>query len=808
MKKISTIVLMTCLMLGQTITEKTKGMKKLPGFFNIYWAESSGKLWLELEDFEKEFLYVNSLTAGVGSNDIGLDRGQLGNQRIVFFKRIGPKVLIIQPNYSYRANTNDKKEKKAVADGFAQSALWGLKVEAEQSGKVLVDATEFFLQDSHGIVDRLKSRKMGSYKVEKSRSAINLPGTMSFKKNTNVETILTYVGTSPGSYVRQVTPTPKAITVRLHHAFVELPNQDYSPRKHDPRAGFYPISFQDYSMGLDESIYIKYIERHRLKKKNPNLKKSKPVTPIVYYVDPGVPEPIRSAMIESGKWWNDAFEAIGYDSAFQIKVLPDGAHPMDVRYNMIHWVHRATRGWSYGGAVVDPRTGEIIKGNVSLGSLRLRQDYLIATGLMAPYTDQNIVPSAMRELALARIRQLVAHEIGHTIGIQHNFLASTFDRASVMDYPHPTLSLSSNNELEWKNAYDVGIGEWDMLAVEYGYQDFPKGTNEELALEEIIQRGIQSGMTFITDSDSRPAGSAHPGSHLWDNGKDPVVELENLINIRKVSLDKFGENNIRFGQPYSDLGDVLVPIYFLHRYQIEAAAKIVGGLDYTYALRGDGQMISQMLKPSEQLKSLKSLIKTLKPEFLTLDERILNLIPPRAAGRGKTRESFQSKTGLTFDGISLAETAVDMTCKMLFNHERAARLVEYNARNQNQPSLENVLSIIIENTLFYNAPNGLQGEVKRASDFVVLDHLMSLASNPNASTAVQSITMLQIKSLSTRLMRLNSKGLREKGHNDMLMKRIENFLDNPDSFKRIEIPKAPPGSPIGSDYQCSQVDVH
>ncbi|GIS47635.1 MAG: hypothetical protein Ct9H90mP20_3050 [Candidatus Neomarinimicrobiota bacterium] len=646
MKKLLLFLIVSGMILSDSISNKTKDMEKLSGYFNMYWDSSSGKLWLEINDFDKEFLYVNSLTAGIGSNDIGLDRGQLGNERIVFFKRIGPKVLMMQPNYTYRALTTDKKEKQSVAEGFAKSTLWGFEVAAEESGKVLVDATEFFLQDAHGVINRLKSRKMGSYKVDISRSSIYLPGTMNFPKNSNVETMLTYTGNNPGNYVRQVTPTPTAITVRLHHSFIQLPDNNYSTRKHDPRAGFYPLYFQDYSADLDESIYTRYIQRHRLEKVNPSAQISKAKKPIVYYVDPGVPEPIRTAMIESGKWWNDAFSAAGYEDAFQIKMLPDGAHPMDVRYNMIHWVHRATRGWSYGGWVSDPRTGEIIKGNVSLGSLRLRQDYLIATGLLAPYEDESRIPSAMREIALARIKQLVAHEIGHTIGIQHNFLASSLGRASVMDYPHPTLTLNSSNEIEWMDAYDSGIGDWDKISVAYGYQDFPDGIDEDKALEEIIQNGIRQGITFITDQDARPIGSAHPASHLWDNGKDAVEELNNLIQIRKVALERFGENNIRYGQPYSDLGDVLVPIYLLHRYQIEAAAKIIGGLNYSYALRGDGQLVTAMLQSDHQLKSLDALLETMQPEFLTLNENLLKLIPPRASGRGKTRESFQSKTGV------------------------------------------------------------------------------------------------------------------------------------------------------------------
>lgn len=804
MKKLLILIFASGALISETISNKTKNMKKLSGYFDMYWDQSTGKLWLEVEDFEKEFLYVNSLSAGVGSNDIGLDRGQLGNERIVFFKRFGPKVLMIQPNYSFRANTKDKRERKSVEDGFAKSTLWGFEVAAEQKGSVLIDATNFFLRDAHGVVDRLKSQEMGNYLVDASRSAINIDETLSFPKNSNIESVVTYVGSKAGKYVRQVTPTPSAITVRLHHSLVELPDNNYSPRKHDPRAGFYPLSFQDYSVGLDESIYIRYIQRHRLEKVSPSAKISRAKKPIVYYIDPGVPEPIKSAMIESGKWWNQAFEAAGYKDAFQVKILPDDAHPMDVRYNMIHWVHRATRGWSYGGWISDPRTGEIIKGNVSLGSLRLRQDYLIATGLLAPYKNQASIPTSMRELALARIRQLVAHEIGHTIGIQHNFLASSFDRASVMDYPHPTLSLDDSNQIQWENAYDVGIGEWDKISVAYGYQDFAENVDENLELEKIIQGGIQRGISFITDQDSRPIGSAHPGSHLWDNGNEPSKELQNLINIREIALKNFGENNIRFGEPYSDLGDVLVPIYMLHRYQIEAAAKIIGGLNYSYALRGDGQLITEMIDSYTQLQSLDILIETLQPEFLTISNDILKLIPPRASGRGKTRESFKSRTGVTFDGISMAETAAEMTVKMLFNSERAARLVEYGARNKDQPGLKKVIDSIINQTILKKAPEGLAGEVKRSVDFIVLEHLMSLAVNEKSTSSVKSITMLYIDELSNKIMRKNNKNFRSRAHQNGLRSRLKDFLENPKDFKMIKVPVAPPGSPIGVSFQCSQ----
>ena len=644
---------------------------------------------------------------------------------------------------------------------------------------------------------------MGNYKVDKSRSAIHLPATMNFPNNTEVEALMTYTGSNPGKYVRQTTPTSIAITMRLHHSFVELPDDNYTPRNHDPRAGYYPMSFQDYAAPLDESIYKRVITRHRLHKKNPNARTSEAVEPIIYYIDPGVPEPVKSAMLESGGWWNQAFEAAGYNNAFQMKVLPKDAHPMDIRYNMVHWVHRATRGWSYGSSVDDPRTGEILKGNVSLGSLRLRQDYLIATGLLAPYDNGTEVPDYMRELALARVRQLVAHEIGHTIGLAHNYIASTVDRASVMDYPHPKVTVNQKGEIEWQDAYSVGIGEWDKISVAYGYQDFPKGTNEKEALEEIIQVGIRREYTFITDQDARPLGSAHPTAHLWDNGKDPVSELQNLMAVRKVALDNFGENNIRIGQPYSDIEDVLVPIYFLHRFQIEGAAKVVGGLNFTYALRGDGQMVTEFLDPKFQMEALDGLIGTLQPDALTLREELLQLIPPRASGRGRTRESFNSRTSVTFDGVSLAETAANLTCRMIFHPARATRLVEYNARNIKQPGLEKVLNEIIKETILQSTPAGLEGEIKRNVDFVILDHLMSLTINKDTSPAAQSIAMAQVNSLSLKLSRNRGKSSRDKAHFNMLKHRIKTFLDEPEEFEPIKVPKAPPGSPIGTTLGCT-----
>lgn len=340
-----------------TITEKTEGLEKQEGYFTYYRDDDQGKIWLEIDKLNQEFLYVNSLAAGVGSNDIGLDRNQLGDSRVVYFERRGPKILMVQPNYSYRATSDNKKEQASVRDAFAQSVLWGFKVEAEEDGRVLVDMTDFLMQDAHGVADRLKGGNQGNYSLDDSRSALYPKGTMNFPENTEFEATLTFTGDATGGNIRSVTPSSDAVTVRQHHSFVQLPDDNYEPRTFDPRAGYFGMSYQDYSTPIAESLTKRFITRHRLKKKDPGAEMSEPVEPIVYYLDPGTPEPVRSALLDGARWWNQAFEAAGYKNAFQVKMLPEDAHPLDVRYNVINWVHRSTRGWSYGSSVVDPRTG-------------------------------------------------------------------------------------------------------------------------------------------------------------------------------------------------------------------------------------------------------------------------------------------------------------------------------------------------------------------------------------------------------------------------------------------------------------------
>src|ERR1700719_3251750 len=572
-----------------SISDKTKSMERMAGYFNIYWDAKTGKLWLEVDKWGTEFLYQSSLPAGIGSNDIGLDRGQLGGTHVVRFERSGPKVLLVQANLEYRAVSEDAAERRAVRDSFAESALWGFTVAAEEGERALVDATDFFLRDAHGVPSPLRKTKQGTYRLDASRCALYLPRTKNFPLNTEVEATLTFAGDEPGPWVKQVTPEPDAITVREHHSFVQLPPPGYKPRAYDPRSSFFGISYMDYATPISEPIVKRFTARHRLEKKDPTAAMSEPVQPIVYYLDRGAPEPIRSALLEGARWWNQAFEAAGYKNAFRVEMLPGDADLMDLRYNVIQWVHRATRGWSYGSTVTDPRTGEIIKGQVSLGSLRVRQDYLIAEGLLAQYEKGKPASPKMREMALARLRQLAAHEVGHTLGLMHNYSASTVNRSSVMDYPPPLVKLAADGTPGLSDGYATGIGDWDKVSISWGYRDFAAGTDEHAALDKILIDAFGRGLRYLTDQDARPAGSSSSVAHLWASGSNAVDELNRIMQVRAAALRRFGENNVREGVPLATIEDVLAPIYLLHRFQVEAASKVLGGMDYTFALRGDGQ---------------------------------------------------------------------------------------------------------------------------------------------------------------------------------------------------------------------------
>lgn len=785
-----------------TIETRTQGMQKLDGFIPIYWDETAGKVWMEIGRWNEEILHYTSLPAGMGQNDIGLNRGDLSGERVVVFKRVGPRVLMEEPNYGYRAVSDDPLERKSVDDGFPTSVHWGFAVAAATGDRVLVDATDFFLSDWHGVVGALRRSNQGTYRLDTTRSAFYLPRTKGFPKNTEVEVTLTFTTDQPGALVRSVTPTATAVTLRQHHSFVELPPLgSYTPRRSDPRAGFNGISYMDYAQPIHQDLRQQYIARHRLEKRDPTVARSEAVEPIVYYLDPGTPEPVRSALLDGGRWWNQAFEAAGFIDGFRMEILPDTADPMDARYNVVQWVHRSTRGWSYGNSIVDPRTGEILKGHVTLGSLRVRQDYLLGEGLVAPYEKGDELPTDIPEMALQRIRQLSAHEIGHTIGLSHNYIASAQREhgvQSVMEYPHPRAELRDGRIHIGRDSYDEGIGAWDKVAITYGYAQFPPGTDEDAALERILLDAAGRGITFLSDQDGRPAGSAHPQVHLWDNGADVAAELNRMMDVRRFALGRFGEGAIPAGDPLATLEEVLVPLYLHHRYQAEAAAKVVAGQYYTYALRGDGQEPLRAVPAAEQQAALRALMRTLDPKELALPRTVLGLLPPRPFRYPAHQELFARNTGLVFDAIAPAAAAADATLMFLLHPERAARMVQQSALDPALPGLSDVIGVIRLGTFGLTPSVAYEAEVNRAVETAFVARLMALAGRA-PMPQVRAVAALELEDLASWMTQgMARASAADRAHYRMLAGEIERFGRR--SYEPSALPEAPgmpPGAPIG-----------
>ncbi|MDB4778172.1 zinc-dependent metalloprotease [bacterium] len=756
-----------------SIVEKTKGFKKLEGFFDLYWDDQEERFWMEIEHWDQEFLYVTSTPANSSGS-----RGSWGGTKVQKFSRHGKKVFLTEVKFRYRAETNDEREREAVENAYYPTITNGFEVAAEEEGRALIDATSFFLKSDEGSVDR-------------SRSTIHWPRTKNFPKNTEVEVTLTTTGSS--SRDGEGGGSQDGQTIRRHHSLVELPDAGYTPREHDERMNMFSTRYLDYATPITEPIQKQMINRHRLVKKDPNAPVSEPVEPIVYYIDPGAPEPIRSALIDGASWWNQAFEEIGYKNAFRVEELPADADPMDLRYNMVLWIHRPTRGWSFGSSITDPRTGEIICGRVFLGSQRIRQDFLIGSGLHAPYRDQTADTEQIEEMALARIRQLSAHEIGHTLGFAHNFAASSFGRASVMDYPHPTIRAREDESLDFSDAYSVGVGEWDKVSVAYAYSHFPDGVNEKQALIEILKNAHARGM--YTNQSVSP-GSADPNTHQWDNGKDAMDEFNNVMQVRRIALRNLSEANIQVGKQMSSLEEVLVPIYLYHRYQTEAVSKILGGLDYRFAARGDGQMTFEIVSAERQTRALGLLLETLEPSQLEVPEHILKLLSPRSSSNSE--ELFQRHTSPMFDPLAAAESAADHTLTFLLNPSRAARLIQQHARDSEIPSLGEVIDQLLAKTWRSQAKSSpYHLEIRRAVDDVVLKRLMGLASNKNATTQVRAIAFRSIDSLKSWLGEQVPTEESQIAHFAFAMHLIEQFQKEPSKFEIGDPPDAPAGAPIG-----------
>ncbi len=775
------------------------------GLFTVVTAKEQGLVMAKLPAPDTEtgvigdYIHLSYLRTGLGSNPVGLDRGLGGANNLVRLSVVGDAVFVTARNTRFVARSSVAAERRATEESFARSTLAALPILARGAdGAPVVDLGAFLTGDVMGIAARLKSRGQGSFSLDASRSAPLPREALAFPDNVEFEASLTFQSNDPGSEVQQTAPEPGAVTFTMHHSFVRLPDDGYTPRLADPRVGSISLPVTDYAAGLDEPLMRRVVVRHRLRKTDPAAARSTVEEPIVFYVDPGAPKRVRDALIEGANWWKEAFEAAGFIDGYRVEVLPEGAHPLDARYNVIQWVHRQTRGWSYGRPIYDPRTGEIIKAVITLGSLRVRHDRMIFEGLLDAQRSGSGGTDDPIEIALARLRQLSAHEVGHGLGFIHNMAASADGRASVMDYPAPLVSLT-DGALDFSKAYGVGVGPWDIVSARYAYAQVPAGKDEAAFLETIAEEARRDRL-FVADAHSRPVSGAHPQGSVWDNGADAIAELDSVIGVRDAALGDFSLDNLPAGAPVADLRQVLVPIYLYHRYQVAAAAKALGGASFGYEVApAKGAEAAMVPVPGpRQIQALMVLLRTIEPSFLALPERVVGLLQPTAInwfdGRF-TRDELRSDAYPAFDETQAAAVAADVTLGAILNEARLMRVMQFHASDPALPSVDGVFNRV-SRTVFADVPDSARlALVQETVAHRYVAHLMDLA-----MTAPPLLAVRAERHLASIRDAIESRVTDRTDPRRIFAVEIKRFLERPAQADRgpSEAPRTPPGSPIGA----------
>lgn len=764
------------------------GLEHRAGFIDLYVDKNENKVLAKLpkagdDGVSLRLIHTARLTAGLGSNPVGLDRGWGDSGKIIVFRQVGNKVIIEAENLLYRADPNNPLEERAVRESFARSFLASADVVKGSDG-LLIDLTDFLTSDVLNLVQYLKDSEQGSFSLAKDRTLVDTNNVFAFPDNVEMDVFFTLSSAKPGNEVATTAANGRDATLIQHHSFARLPEEGYTPLKSDPRAGAIERVHYDYSAPLSGQIETRLVRRYRLQKNDAG----ETINPIVFYIDSGAPEPIRQALIDGAEWWTEAFAAAGYPDGYRVEVLPEDAHPLDIRYNVVQWVHRQTRGWSYGGGVSDPRTGEMLKGHVNLGSLRVRQDRMIFEGLVGTAKTNTGADDDPVELALDRIRQLSAHEVGHALGFAHNFAASTYNKGSVMDYPAPDVRVT-NGQMDFSNTYGVGVGEWDKFAAIWLYGDLSDDEREA-----VVQSALDRGLAYVADSDARSVGTAHPLGNVWDNGADPVEALKEVMAVRKLALSNFGADRIQDRQPMSDLNKVIVPIYLYHRYQTAAAAKYIGGMSFNYGLNGDGQGAAEVLSPYDQRRALNAVLSTLDPKALDIKDDTLALLTPSLVSYSiadSDRELFRRTAYPAFDVTAAADTGADLTFDVLLNPRRAARLIEFKRRDRRNLGLMDVLQTTRAYVMRRPA-NDRTGEIAKGVQARFVFALMELA-NSTATPGVKARTDKVLRDIRGDL---RAKG---SGHGLWLVSLIDAHLERPATpLSTVTKAKAlPPGGPIG-----------
>ena len=764
------------------------GLDHRAGFIDLYVDKNANKVLAKLPEADEDgvslrLIHTARLTAGLGSNPVGLDRGWGDSGKIVVFRKLGNKVIIEAENTLYRADPNNPLEERAVRESFARSFLFSADVVKSADGLV-IDLTDFLTSDILNLKQHLKDSGEGKFVISKDRTLVDTANVFAFPDNVEMDVFFTLSSADSGLEFSTTAANGLDATLIQHHSFARLPEEGYKPLPADPRTGAIEVVHYDYSAELSDQIETHIARRYRLQKNEAG----ETINPIVFYIDSGAPEPIRSALVEGAEWWAEAFAAAGYPDGYRVEILPEDAHPLDIRYNVVQWVHRQTRGWSYGGGVSDPRTGEMLKGHVNLGSLRVRQDRMIFEGLVGTAKSDSGADDDPVELSLDRIRQLSAHEVGHALGFAHNFAASTYGKGSVMDYPAPDVRVT-NGEMDFSNTYGVGIGEWDKFAAIWLYGDLSADKREA-----VVQSALDRGLAYVADSDARSVGTAHPLGNVWDNGSDPVEGLNEAMKVRRLALDTFGPDRIHEGQPISDLNKVLVPIYLYHRYQTAAAAKYIGGMSFNYGIRGDGQSGAELVSVADQRRALRAVLATLNPKELDIKDDTLNLLTPFLVSYSiadSDRELFRRTAYPAFDVTAAADTAADLTFDVLLDPRRAARLIEFKRRDARNLGLMDVLQET-RRYVMKSAANDRTGEIAKGIQARFVFALMELADS-QATTGVKARADKVLRDLRGDL---RAKG---SGHGLWLVSLIDAHLERP-ATPQAPVTKAkalPPGGPIG-----------
>jgi hypothetical protein len=785
-----------------TIAARTNGFEKRDGFVPLYIDTKQGRLFAELPRNTNRALFWNSLATGFGSNPVGLDRGGSGSDQVVRFDREGDRVLMVFENTTFRTSLDNPAHKRSVDEAFPQSTVASLPVLAEEGGRVLVDLTDVAYRDWNDIAGTMTRLNQGTYTIARDRSFIDRAHTKSYPTNSEIDVALTFATTGrPGGIPSRITPDGRAFTMRQHLSILPLP-EGYRPRELDPRVGFFGITFKDYGQPIQRALEQRWISRHRLERSNPNDPRSPITNPIRYYIDPGIPEPMKQATLEGVRFWTEAFNRAGLQGGFVAEFLPEGEDPLDARYNIVQWENRNERGWSVGGALGDPRTGEMLKGMARMDSHRARTDYNIYAaffGADAAAADTHFV--------LARVRQVSAHEVGHTLGLAHNYIASTNERSSVMDYPAPRVRMGPNGDIDISQAYGAGPGDYDIWAIRWAYGIFPPGTERD-SLNAIVAEGLRKGYLYLSDADARPENSSDPRTNLWDDGTTPYEFLKHQTAVRKAALAKFGLRNIRVGEPIATLQERLAPLYFWHRFALNGVTKTIGGMVYQNAVRGDNQLATRPIDGSHQRSALTALLDALQPSELAIPDTVLALLGPRPSGydgpvnnsNSPVGELFRGRTDPAFDELSAARTLSQMIVDGILQRERAGRLVTFATRDANMLTLGETIDSLIART--WNARDAGASPklvaLRRVTQRALADRLLLLAADAEALPEVRAVAEYTIKQLRGVAQTRASNGDRmARAHWSSIADDFTRWIERRELPKPTPALQAPPGDPFG-----------